>query len=730
MWETYTSKLSYLVAPVSLHLSIEGFMYIKDAHNALIYSTFSGIPLGKSIQSQLSITDGGDLVIKNSTNTIWNQLALTGANNKYTLFEKRRVYCDSPCHKCLPRYPQPLVALNSDGYEFSPKVSGYLNSTQLCSKSGQFCVYTNTSRIALNDNVIFPVVKPGETVDTTENGRTYLLDLSYDGNLRYFDLNNNNTQVWKSDSKKGFGPFTSSVSDSGLFGVYDSDNKLVWSYQWYDKSVVNWKTSDNGDWAAKCNSIGDDFQTVKASSPQDCQTQCFNTGNCNAWGLEGDVCYFKYKLNASRDTFKPAAKTDFCGLVKPKIIWFTSPEGDWGDHCDWPGNDNSMVFANNVKDCQAKCNGDGLCNSWAFFGNNCYLKNKPEPTRAKFEARTGIISCGIAKSKILWHGSAEGDWGEYCDWPGDDYKNVPGNDPVACQSVCFGDGNCNAWAITAGTCYLKIKPQPTRAGFQVRSSLQYCGMVKSKPLALPYYSIRSIQNKNYCIDYAARNLAVTVYDCNDSSPQKWAFKSNDKIESLFDGTGISYRDNSNPLEVTSEKAYYKLQYSNSRLIQMSANQCIGVPKGEYSNYAKLIYETCNGGDNQKWELVGPTFTSYYMQVRNQKNNVFCMNLDEGRNILTISSCNTVDTQRWNFYGSNNSVYSVKGKSLTYAAVDGKYMLIGGGAYLSVRLIGGKIQTLDGYWCVTVPGGNFVEGQQLAIEVCNGDEHQNWTVANI
>ncbi|KAI8895946.1 hypothetical protein BC833DRAFT_129384 [Globomyces pollinis-pini] len=314
------------------------------------------------------------------------------------------------------------------------------------------------------------------------NDHTYLLDLSYDGNLRYFDMSNKNALVWKSNSKPGFGPFTSSVSDTGLFGIYDSDNKLVWSYQWFDKTQIVWKTSDNGDWAIKCDSPGDDLQTVKSNSPQDCQTQCFNTGRCNSWALIGDTCYLKFKLNASRDTFKPASKTDYCGLVKLKILWNSSPEGDWGDNCDWPGNDNALISTKTLQECQQKCNADSICNAWAFFGSNCYLKTKPSPSRSTFEARVGGIACGMVKPKILWRSSPEGDWGEYCDWPGDDLKTINSNSPQDCQKQCFGDDGCNSWALVGSTCYFKKKSNPVREKFSIRSSLQYCGMVKSKIL--------------------------------------------------------------------------------------------------------------------------------------------------------------------------------------------------------------------------------------------------------
>ncbi|KAI8891862.1 hypothetical protein BC833DRAFT_662797 [Globomyces pollinis-pini] len=351
--------------------------------------------------------------------------------------------------------------------------------TQLCSNSGEFCVYTNSSRIALNDNVIFPASKEG-SVDTTMNDHTYLLDLSYDGNLRYFDMSNKNALVWKSNSKPGFGPFTSSVSDTGLFGIYDSDNKLVWSYQWFDKTQIVWKTSDNGDWAIKCDSPGDDLQTVKSNSPQDCQTQCFNTGRCNSWALIGDTCYLKFKLNASRNTFKPASKADYCGLVKPKVLWNSSPEGDWGENCDWLGEFYKTVASSNPQDCQKQCFNDGNCNVWTLNAGQCYLKVRSNPSRNQFVPSDIGKTCGMVKPKIIWNSSAEGDWGEPCDWIGDYYKTSPSIGPQDCQKQCFNDGNCNVWTLNAGQCFFKVRANPSRNQFVPSDAGKICGMVKPK----------------------------------------------------------------------------------------------------------------------------------------------------------------------------------------------------------------------------------------------------------
>jgi hypothetical protein len=125
MWESYSSGLSFHIAPYTLRLSVQGLLYIVDSHSTLVWSTVSGFE--NEVASTFKLTDDGDIQVSTSWGIIWNQLQ---PNDQFLkkmtyVFNERRLFWDSKCIQPMAEFPNPLTIISSIGNPYSPLVSSF-----------------------------------------------------------------------------------------------------------------------------------------------------------------------------------------------------------------------------------------------------------------------------------------------------------------------------------------------------------------------------------------------------------------------------------------------------------------------------------------------------------------------------------------------------------------------------------------------------------------------------
>jgi hypothetical protein len=219
MWESMTSNRWFAEGPYSMRLSNRGILYVVDKWNKLTFSTALPADQMQLKNTKLTLEDSGDFVISHSLNgtIVTNYFSLP----QYNLFNDRFHVCYSNCQECLPMRPPEITKLWSNGSDYSPYPLMFNNTEKLCSPSGSHCVEFKDKVLGISSNTTFFEIKKFE-----QDNLNLAFDL--DGRLQIFG-NDTSLLLWNNTNRiAGTAEFTSTISDSGRWSVFDHFGKEVW----------------------------------------------------------------------------------------------------------------------------------------------------------------------------------------------------------------------------------------------------------------------------------------------------------------------------------------------------------------------------------------------------------------------------------------------------------------------------------------------------------------------
>ncbi|OWA55033.1 putative Vascular endothelial growth factor receptor 3 [Hypsibius exemplaris] len=227
-------------------------------------------------------------------------------------------------------------------------------------------------------------------------------------------------------------------------------------------------------------------QQLGVAEPQAEYVSCTNHSQCSVQMACGD--WVEHRGGVSKG---PTTKD--ISTVKEKIIW----TGNWGQACDWSGNDFRHVPSSGAEHCNDQCAAIEICTHFTWTpkhanvtDDTCFMKrgavNKSDAIVSRIRDRDirRKAVCGLVHA-IVWTGNR----GLACDWPGNDIHSVPSPSAEHCNSQCAATLNCThfTWTLAhdeyGDTCFLKsgaVQKSHAVSSTIVRAKA-ICGLVEEVP---------------------------------------------------------------------------------------------------------------------------------------------------------------------------------------------------------------------------------------------------------
>jgi hypothetical protein len=347
MWESMTGDKWYAEGPYSMRLSNRGILYVIDKWNKLIFSTALQGDQMQFKNTKLTLEDNGEFVISHSLNgtIVTNYFSFP----QYNIFNEPLHVCYSKCQECRPMRPISITKLYSNGSDFTDVPFMFNNTEKMCSSSGNSCVEFKDKVLGISFNNTFSEIKKFEQIPL-------YLAFDLDGRLQVFS-SEINILLWNNtNSINGIGAFTSSISESGRWSVFDHAGNEIWYFA--NKIPEHESCSDSGECQNGtncCISPGD----LKMKCRANCLAPIENGNLCNGitdFCKDGGACCF------GKNSFELKCRSpDSC---VSKVL-----DGDSCDIGGVPCENGTCCYG--FDDFQSKCRDASECVSLIRPGDSC-----------------------------------------------------------------------------------------------------------------------------------------------------------------------------------------------------------------------------------------------------------------------------------------------------------------------------------------------------------------------